>query len=105
VNCLVSVASATQQTSPLLTENLVDCSFHPRPVIVDGFVKFSAAGPPRMDPEFSEDEFNRLLRDEAVPDAILRATNLLETEALGSGVSTECITVDVNIYCVSHSLK
>jgi hypothetical protein len=36
-----------------------------------------------MDPEFSEDEFNRLLRDEAVPDAILRATDLLETEALG----------------------
>ncbi|KAJ7701618.1 hypothetical protein B0H14DRAFT_759394 [Mycena olivaceomarginata] len=36
-----------------------------------------------MDPEFSEDEFDRLLRDEAVPDAILRAADLLETEALG----------------------
>ncbi|KAJ7812971.1 hypothetical protein B0H14DRAFT_3478441 [Mycena olivaceomarginata] len=35
-----------------------------------------------MDPEFGEDKFDRL-RDEAVPDAILRATDLLETEALG----------------------
>jgi hypothetical protein len=36
-----------------------------------------------MDSEFSEDEFDCLLCDEVVPDAILRAADLLETEALG----------------------
>ncbi|KAJ7693253.1 hypothetical protein B0H14DRAFT_3045604, partial [Mycena olivaceomarginata] len=36
-----------------------------------------------MDPGFSEDEFDRLLRDEVVPDAILRAADLLEMESLG----------------------
>ncbi|KAJ7788967.1 hypothetical protein B0H14DRAFT_3892160 [Mycena olivaceomarginata] len=37
-----------------------------------------------MDPEFSEDEFDRLLRDEAVPDAILRAADLLENGGVGN---------------------
>ncbi|KAJ7823304.1 hypothetical protein B0H14DRAFT_2597958 [Mycena olivaceomarginata] len=43
----------------------------------------SAAITPRMDPEFSEDEFDRLLRDKVVPDAVLHAADLLKTEALG----------------------
>ncbi|KAJ7733712.1 hypothetical protein B0H14DRAFT_2639554 [Mycena olivaceomarginata] len=57
--------------------------FHPRPVIFGGFVTFSTASTPRIDPEFSEDEFDHLFRDEVVPDAILRAADLLETEVLG----------------------
>ncbi|KAJ7812987.1 hypothetical protein B0H14DRAFT_3150160 [Mycena olivaceomarginata] len=78
--------------SPLLTNFLAYCSFHPQPVIFGSSVTFSAKSTPCM----GEDEFDR--RDEVVPDAILRAADLLETEALGICPQITKQTIEANEY-------